>query len=307
MIERLKAIPKTHLLQGIRVIITGCGYTQLGDMFYDFDGKPSHDSLPIAVSGEIKLNIGAATACVLASNGAVVHMISQTAGKLSCLKESMIENLGIADSKIEFTDVDLLNEKDVDSLVQNLPKDLPIYWVQSIGLGAGSYHLKDGNPYLNLENIPLELLETECTTVLKGTHILFQRLLPIFARQKETRIAIISSMSAVRGYSLGATHCASKGAISRYTNAAMLDLWKDRIYITDIRPGAIDTGMYDDPAVQQAILTIDKEYGSGWNNHGIRLAPPVSVGYAIANILSSPAHITSVNLVAQGQFPNEGS
>ncbi len=139
-----------------------------------------------------------------------------------------------------------------------------------------------------------------------------QKLLPVFREQNsrfgmETRIAIVSSMSAIRGYNVGGTHCAAKGAISRYANAAMLDLWKEGIYVTDVRPGVVDTGMYDSEAVQKAVLEIDAEYGNHWNQNGLQLAPPIAVGYAIATALTIPAHIPSINLVAQGQFPNEGS
>ncbi len=312
MIERIKSIPKTNLLEGKRIIVTGCGFKPAKYKFYDVTTKEeSHDS--IIVNGkDMKLNIGAATAFVLAANGAIIHMVSRTEERLKILKEQIIELLGIPKENVEYSAVDLLEEKSIEKFVKSLSKDKPLWLVQSIGLGAGAYKLKDDNPYLHIEDIPPKLIEKESTIVLKGTHILMQKLLPIFREQNkkfktETRVAIISSMSAIRGYNRGGTHCAAKGAISRYANSAMLDLWKEKIYITDVRPGAVDTGMYDNPVVQKAILEVDKEYGNYWNKTEIRLAPPISVGYAINTILSAPAHITSLNLVAKGQFPNEGS
>lgn len=299
-------------MEGKRTIVTGCGFKPTKHKFYDITTKEeSHDSI-IVDRRDMKLNIGAATAFVLAANGAIVHLVSRTEEKLKVLKEQIVKLLGISEENIEYSAVDLLEEESVKKFVKSLPKDKPLWLVQSIGLGAGAYKLKDDNPYLHLEDIPPELLEKESIIVLKGTHILIQNLLPIFREQNkkfktETKVVIISSMSAIRGYNLGGTHCAAKGAISRYTNSAMLDLWKEKIYITDIRPGGVDTGMYDNPVVQKAVLEVDKEYGNYWNKTAIRLAPPISVGYAINTILSSPAHITSLNLVAKGQFPNEGS
>lgn len=313
MINRIKSIPKTNLLEGKRIIVTGCGYKPVRHIFYDIvTGEPSHDS--IEVGGlEMKLNIGSATAFVLSTNGATVHLVSRTEEKLKNIKQSIVDLLDIPENKLEYSAVDLLDEKAISNFVNNLPKDKPIYWVQSIGLSAGAYKVKDGNPYLHIEDIPVELLEKESTMVLKGTHMLMKKLLPVFREQNkkfdtETRIAIISSMSAIRGYNCGGTHCAAKAAISRYTNSAMLDLWKEKIYITDVRPGAVDTGHYDGKAVQEAVLDVDKEYGNYYNEHGtLFLAPPISVGYAINTVFSVPAHITSLNLVAKGQFPNEGS
>jgi len=310
--DRIKNIPKTNLLDGKRIIITGCGFKEAKHEFYDILSKEkTHDSLFLN-GKEMKINIGAAIAFVLAANGAIIHMLSQTKDKLEFLKKQIIEKLNIPEKNIEYSIVDLLNEKSVDDFVKKIKKDKPIYWVQSIGLGAGAYKIKNDNPYLHIKDIPSELLERETMIVLKGTHLLMQKLLPIFKKQNkkfktETRIAIISSMSAIRGYASGGTHCAAKGAISRYINSAMLDLWKNNIYITDIRPGAIDTGFYDNKVVQKAILEIDKEYGMQYSKTGIKLASPISVANVVNTILTTSVHIISINLVARGQLPNEGS
>ena len=312
--NRLERITQSTNLEGKRIVITGCGYKQLQHTFYDIVTKePCHDIIKID-DQEMKLNIGSATAGILALSGATVHMVSQTKDKLENLKNYFINELKISEENIEYNEVDLFDEKSIENFIKSLKKDKPIYWFQSIGLGAGAYKVKDDNPYLHIEEIPPELLEKESTIVLKGTHILMQKLLPIFREQNkkfntDTKIEIISSMSAIRGYNRGGTHCAAKAAISRYANSAMLDLWKEKIYITDIRPGAVDTGGYDNKIVQEAILEIVGEYGGRkyWEENGIGLAPPTSVGQSIEYIFSTPAHITSLNLVAKGQFPNEGS
>ena len=114
-------------------------------------------------------------------------------------------------------------------------------------------------------------------------------------------------MSAIRGYAYGGTHCTAKGAIDRYANSAMLALYTNNIFVTTIRPGAIDTGMYDNPTVQKAILNVDAEYGGNWKANKIRLAPPIVVGESIKYAFTTPAHIPSINIVSKGQFPNEGS
>lgn len=200
-----------------------------------------------------------------------------------------------------------MDENEVAAFVSRLPKTNPIYWVQSVGLGAGSYSLIDDNPYLPLENIDYDLIPAEMSTVMKATHLMMKSLLPTFRKQEETRIAIVTSMSAIRGYSLGGAHATAKGAIDRYTNSSMLALYKDNIFVTTIRPGGVDTGMYDNPQVQKAIKTISDEYGGIWKEKKITLIPPTSVGDAINMVFTTPSHIASINMVAKGQFPNEGS
>lgn len=82
MLERIKSIPKTNLLDGKRIIVTGCGFKPAQHSFYDVTTKEeSHDSV-IVDGKDMKLNIGAATAFVLASNGAIVHMVSRTEDNL---------------------------------------------------------------------------------------------------------------------------------------------------------------------------------------------------------------------------------
>ncbi len=304
MLRRLEEIVPMRDLNGVRILITGCGYKPLLETFRDYaSGEPSHD--PLYVGGvEMKLNIGAATAGVLLRHGATVHMVSRSEEKLETLKKKFW-GLALPDN-IEYSAVDLLDEGDVTKFIKGLPMDMPLSWVQSIGLGSGAYKVQDDNPYLQVDQIPIELLEQETGTVLRGTHLLMQGILPIFRKQAETKVAIISSMSAIRGYSRGCTHCAAKAALSRYTNSAMIALWKEKIFVTDIRPGAIDTGLYDSRIVQTAIHEISDEYGGIHRDH-FCVAPPSSVGKAVAYAFTCAAHIPSITLVARGQFPNEGS
>lgn len=82
MLERLLSSPKTDLLTGKRVLITGCGYKLQSTIFTDIvTGNPTHDA--IEFNGKpVKLNIGSAVAGVLARNGAIVHMVSTSPDKL---------------------------------------------------------------------------------------------------------------------------------------------------------------------------------------------------------------------------------
>ena len=86
MLERLKSSPKTELLKGKRIIITGCGYKPVLKVFTDIvTNEPSHDSIDVD-GKEMKLNIGSAIAGVLARNGAIVHMVSTSSDKLKNIK-----------------------------------------------------------------------------------------------------------------------------------------------------------------------------------------------------------------------------
>lgn len=304
--NRLEKIAKSRELEGIRVVVTGCGYKPVQHVFYDIvTGEPSHDS--IIVSGqEMKLNIGAATAGVLALAGATVHMVSSSMDKLRNIKESLDSLVG-TDKKIECSPIDLFNDRSIKELVDILPDDKPLYWVQALGLSGGAYQVKDDNPYLRLEDIDPKLMEAELSVTI-ATQKMMRALLPRLNQQKESRIAIITSMSAIRAYSLGGTHCAAKAALDKWTNSARLALYKkpQNIFITTIRPGGVDTGLYDSPIVQEAINNVSDEYQGQYRTHQTYM-PPTSVGEVIKIAFTVPAHIPSLNVVAKGQFPHEGS
>lgn len=295
-----------NTLHNKRIIITGVGMKAIGHVFRDIDtGLPSHT--PVILGDQTyKANIGAATAYACAKAGAIVHMIARSEEKLHVARQWILQN--IPHARVEYTALDLNDAVVVQNMVQNFPGDASLYWVQSVGLGAGTVHLTDDNPYVPMESVPAELIDAELS-VLKNTFSLFQALLPRFRQQQETRVCIISSMSAVRGYGFGSIHCSAKGAISRFANAVMIEYAKERIYVTDVRPGGVDTGLYDAAGVQDSAATIAAHYGTDWTHKtgGLRLASPLSVAEAIVSVLESDAHITSVNLVARGQWPHEGS
>lgn len=293
-------------LTGKRVLVTGVGMKPVKHVFYDITtSKPSHT--PIVSGGlEYKANIGAATAYELARAGATVRIVARSAEKLAAVR-SWIER-DISGALVECSPTDLGDSAALGQLVASIPDGMPLYWVQSVGLGAGTMQLADDNPYLRIENITRELLEAELS-ILTSTVNTVQLLLPRFRKQDETRICIVSSMSAVRSIISGSAHNAAKGALSRFTNAAMLELQRDRIFVTDVRPGGVDTGLYDSEAVQKIVAEIARNYGTDWGlkNGGLRLMPSSAVGKAVVTVLASEAHITSINMVACGQWPHEGS
>jgi NAD(P)-dependent dehydrogenase (short-subunit alcohol dehydrogenase family) len=286
-----------------RVLITGVGIKPLAHVFRDkITEKSSHTSI-LYEGKEYKANLGAATALECAKAGAIVHIVCHSSEKATIVKNWISQE--VKEAIIESSVVDLSKTSDLEQLVGDLRNDLPLYWVQSLGLGAGTVVIKDENPYLPIEQLTTELLDAELS-VLTSTMTLLQLLLPKFKLQSESRICIVSSMSAIRGYQYGAMHAAAKGAISRFINSARMELDKYGIYITDIRPGMVDTGGYDSQAVRDANVKIGKTFGLDWSEKMFAM-PPTAVGKAIVTALSSESNILSINMVAKGQELTEMS
>ena len=304
--NRLERIASTNEFEGKRIIVTGCGYSPARHIFHDsLTGEPTHD--PISVDGqEHKLNIGAATAAVLAKKGAVVRMVSKTPEKLDILK-NYISSLNNSPERIESSVIDLMDYAKSQDFVNRLSKDLPLYWFHCVGLSSGSYQLPgSGNRWLPFEQITREHFETEVMPFWVSTMNMAKSIVPRMREQGHGKAVLISSMSGTRSYIYGASHCPAEGAMDRLANTLTLELYKDNIWITTLRAGAIDTGTYDPQDVQESVKLICKEYGTDWNK-GLKLAPPSSVGEAAACAFASKAHIPGIYLVSQGQWPHECS
>ncbi len=292
-------------LQGKRVLITGVGLRKAEETFYGFNGAATHLPIPGTNGVMCKGNIGAACAFACAQQGAIVHMVARSEGSLKAVQRWLQNH---TNQKVEYTAADVNDPAWQQHLVQSIPDDLTLYWIQSVGMGAGTVTLPDDNPYVPIEEITPELFQAE-HSVTWSTIALMQLLLPRFRAKGGARICIITSMSAIRSFSSGSVHMSAKAALSRWTNAAMLELNQERIRITDVRPGGVDTGFYDSPAVQETVIKVCKSYGYDWSKKagGLKLICPLEIGTTVAHILGLNCHVPSINIVGHGQMPHEGS
>jgi short-subunit dehydrogenase len=136
---------------------------------------------------------------------------------------------------------------------------------------------------------------------------------PIFQRGEETRIVVVTSMSGIRPYMYGYSHASAKAGIHHAVRSLTLELsyrYKS-VYITEILPGIVDTGLYDSEEVIKSVREIGKTFGffgeNEYNQGNFPLMPPSAVAEAIVLALQSGAHILSINIVAHGQFVNIGA
>lgn len=264
----------------LKIIITGCGSKPIGHV-YKYNGKPSHDS--IFIDGvEHKMNIGTATAYFVAKKGKPVIMVSRKADHLEKIKHGLVK-LGCKEENISYVAADLTTTDGINHLISKLPQNSFFYWVQSIGVGGGTYKIPNDNIYLPFEEIEPELIATEMGIV-TATHKLMLKMVPIFRKQikrkQGAKISIITSMSGERGYHFGATHVAAKHALVGYIEGIKRELKDEGIDIYDIRPGAIDTGMYDNPFVRKAVNEVSKRTKM-WSGRSPIYAHPLKVAEKI--------------------------
>jgi len=262
------------------VIITGCGYKPV-KYVYKFKGKPTHD--PIYINNiECKMNIGTATAFYLAKKGIGVIMVSRNKDNLEKIKEALTK-MGCKGNLISIIPADLTTEEGIDYLIDNLPKNKQFYWVQSVGMSGGTYKVPNDNIYLPFEEISSDIIKAELEITLV-THKMMLKMIKLFRNQiknkQKSKICIITSMSGERGYHFGATHVAAKHALVGWIKGIEKELEDEGIEIYDIRPGAIDTGMYDNPYTKKNVEEISRR-SKMWVGKGPVYEPPMSVAKKI--------------------------
>ncbi|MBX3117438.1 MAG: SDR family oxidoreductase [Fimbriimonadaceae bacterium] len=274
------------------VVVTGVG----------FRGSASDN---VFNSKEAKANLGAWSALKIAGDGLPVLAVARSEEKLKRVVESIREVH--PHSNITERSADVLDRTQVSKLVKSIDSNTRIDLVHSVGLSSGAYTIPEDNPYLNIGNTPDDLPTREFDTVVRSLLLMVQELLPRWELQAETNLVVIASMSGIRPYPLGYAHASAKAGLHHAVRVLTLELLKKGVYVSEINPGMVDTGMYDSIAVKEAVTRIAKEFGYDYSKGELPQAPPESIADLALVCLRSRLHVLSVNAVAKGQFPHAGA
>jgi short-subunit dehydrogenase len=291
------------------VIITGAGYKEANRFFQG----SSFDDIIEVQGRKFKLNIGAATAKHLVELGTEVCIISSTEEKLYNLKEHICKTTNCHPSNINYYAADLTNSGDVKRIFEKIRTNKPLWLVHCVGLGSQMYQVHNDNPYLSFKDISPELVSKEFDVPVNSLLLMMKNMEPLFSKQFETRIVVVTSMSGIRPILYGYSHSAAKAGIHHAVRSLSLELSLkyESVYLTEILPGIVDTGLYDSDEVIDAVQQVSASFGLFGNKSPtpdqIPVMPPSSVAETIGMALQSKAHILSVNLVGQGQFTNMGA
>jgi NAD(P)-dependent dehydrogenase (short-subunit alcohol dehydrogenase family) len=278
------------------VVITGVGYRRHEGGFPDED---------VFASATCKPNIGAAVALELAAANHPVVIVARSQDKLERVRSSILHRIPTATVIVEPADLSRLDS--TEEMVGRLPPSVPIHIVHSAGLAAGGYALAEDNPYLPITSTPLELPTLEFDAVVRTLLVLAKTLLPRLREQARSKIIVVSSMSGIRTYPRGYAHASAKAGLHHAVRTLALELNQESIYVTEINPGIVNTGLYDPPSVADTTVYIAKKFGYDFDPASFPQLDPLEVGRAVRFVLESEAHILTINLVPFGQYPHTGS
>lgn len=129
---------------------------------------------------------------------------------------------------------DIRDKEAVDQSFDSLPeawKAVDVL-INNAGLAAGMDPIQEGN---------IDDWERMIDTNVKGLLYITRKVTPIMAKRQEGHVVNIGSTAGVDVYPNGNVYCATKHAVNALSKAMRIDLLKNKIKVTQIRPGMVDT------------------------------------------------------------------
>ena len=114
-------------------------------------------------------------------------------------------------------------------------------------------------------------------------------------------------MSAIRTYKNGFSHAAAKAGLHMAVRTLAIELEPENIFVSEVLPGIVDTGMYDNEAVISSVNQASSTFGKEYFPDSLPTQSPFEIGRLIVSILENNSHVLSIRVVAKNQFCMEGS
>ncbi|WP_461631834.1 SDR family oxidoreductase [Labilibaculum euxinus] len=175
--------------------------------------------------------IGEACAKKLAKIGFDLIISGRRKENLEKLKQEIIANYHV---KVLAIELDVRNQKEVESKINSLPKE----WIKidlllnNAGLAVGVSPVQEGI---------IDDWERMIDTNLKGLLYVTRTISPLMIERKKGQIINITSIAGKEVYPGGNVYCATKHAVDAITKGMRIDLLPHNIKVSSIAPGMVET------------------------------------------------------------------
>jgi NADP-dependent 3-hydroxy acid dehydrogenase YdfG len=186
---------------------------------------------PIALITGATAGIGKATAKRLALSN---YNVIITGRRTERLEELRSEIESEADVGVHILNFDVREKTQVDNAIDSLSED----WnkidllVNNAGLAVGLGHIQDG---------VIDDWERMIDTNIKGLLYVTRKVAPLMVERQKGHIINVGSIAGKEVYENGNVYCATKHAVDALTKAMRTDMLKDRIKVTGVCPGMVET------------------------------------------------------------------
>lgn len=175
--------------------------------------------------------IGRSTAIKLAENNFNLILTGRRVDLLDALKREIEVKYKKDVLTLNF---DIRIKDSVDKAIESLPER----WqkidvlINNAGLAVGLNHIQDGD---------VDDWERMIDTNVKGLLYITRKVAPIMVERGKGHIVNIGSIAGTQIYENGNVYCASKHAVHAISQGMRVDMLKNGIKVTEIRPGLVET------------------------------------------------------------------
>jgi len=174
---------------------------------------------------------GKATAKLLASSGFRLILTGRRKERLDELSADLLAENGI---EVQVLCFDVRNNESVVKAISGLPekwKEIDVL-VNNAGLAAGTEPIQNG---------VLDNWERMIDTNVKGLLYVTRAILPHMVKRKSGHIVNVGSTAGKEAYAGGNVYCATKHAVDAISKGMRIDLVKEGIKVSQVRPGLAQT------------------------------------------------------------------
>jgi NADP-dependent 3-hydroxy acid dehydrogenase YdfG len=178
--------------------------------------------------------IGLATAHIFAKNNIDLILCGRRTEKLQELEKELSQKV-----KVAILSFDVRNREEVKKAIDSLPKgfqNIDIL-INNAGNAHGLSPIQEGN---------LDDWDTMIDLNIKGLLYVTKALLPklLNKTRSETnkgQIINIGSIAGIDSYANGNVYCATKSAVAMLSETMRIDLFKENIKVSEVKPGMVET------------------------------------------------------------------
>ncbi len=175
--------------------------------------------------------IGKATATKLARNNFNVIITGRRKERLDKMAEEIKK---ATNSDVYVLHFDVRDKEQVETAIDSLPeewKNINVL-INNAGLAVGLNHIHEGE---------IDDWERMIDTNVKGLLYMTRKIAPLMAAKQKGHILNIGSTAGKEVYENGNVYCSTKHAVDALTKAMRIDMLKDKIKVTAVNPGMVET------------------------------------------------------------------
>lgn len=224
--------------------------------------------------------IGEATAHRLAADGYNLILTGRREDRLDDVSTRIAEQYEVDILTLCF---DVRSSEEVNAAIDMIPEEfLPIdVLVNNAGLASGLSLIQDGD---------VEDWEAMIDTNIKGLLYITRRVAPMMAERKRGHIINIGSIAGLYAYEKGNVYCATKFAVNAISQSLRVDLLKDHVKVTEVKPGMVDT--------EFSLVRYHGDQAKADSTYnGLKPLSGMDIANVISWVLSQPEHVNINDIV----------